>query len=244
MKPPRDQSPSLDHFRRWEADPVRVTAEPHAAPLPTPSAQRNTSEHWGEGERIERLFSGRVAWTKSLLLCLGTLVFWASAGASQLSGEAVVVSGDTLVVAGERVRLLGVDAPGLGQICRRATGIEWRCGLLAKLELARHIDGRPVACDSVGHDEFGQRVAICNVAGAELGAWLVERGWALAAGDAHAEVEAEAREAGRGLWHDSFAPPIDWRLAAALPHRSEDENALDACACTARHKSFQRSAKP
>ena len=181
---------------------------------------------------------------KRLLVCLGTLAFWTSAAAIPLSGEAVVVSGDTLEVAGERVRLRGVDAPGLGQICRRATGIEWRCGLLAKLELARHIDGRPVACDSVEHDEFGQRVAICTVDGAELGAWLVERGWALAAGNRHAVVETEAREAGRGLWHDSFTPSIDWRLAAALPHRSDDEIALDTCACAARHESFRRSTQP
>ena len=155
-----------------------------------------------------------------------------------------MVSGDTLDIAGERVRLRGVHAPGLGQICRRAVGIEWRCGLLAKLELARHIDSRPVACDRDGHDEFGQRIAICEVGGLELGTWLVERGWALAAGDEHEAVETEARRAGRGLWHDSFTPSADWRLAAALPHRAEDENTLDACACTARHKSFQRSAQP
>ena len=171
-------------------------------------------------------------------------MFWASAAASPLSGEAVVVAGDTLEVSGERVRLHGVDAPGLGQACRRAAGIEWRCGLLAKLELARHIDGRPIACDGDERDEFGQRVAICAVDGAELGAWLVERGWALAAENAYAANEAEARKAGRGLWHDSFTPSADWRLVAALPHRSEDENALDACSCAARHKSFVQSRQP
>ena len=185
-----------------------------------------------------------MAWTKGLLLWLGVLVFCTSAASSPLSGEAVVVSGDTLEVAGERVRLRDIDAPGLGQICRRATGIEWRCGLLAKLELARHIDGRPVACDGDEHDEFGQWIATCEAGGSELGAWLVERGWALAAGDAHAAIETVARGAGRGLWHDSFTPSADWRVAAALPHRAEDENALETCACTARHKSFRRSAQP
>lgn len=194
--------------------------------------------------RTGSTFSYRIGRTTALLLCLGALVSWVPVAASPLSGEAVVVSGDTLEVAGERVRLHGVDAPGLGQICQRATGIEWRCGLLAKLELARHIDGRTVACDSDGHDAFGQRMAICEMEGAELGAWLVEQGWALAAGDEHEAVEAEARRAGRGLWHDSFTPSADWRLVAALPHRAEDENALDTCACTARHKSFQRSAQP
>ncbi len=178
------------------------------------------------------------------LLGLGALVFWTSAAATALSGEAVAVSGDTLEIAGETVRLRGADAPGLGQVCRRATGIEWRCGLLAKLELARRIEGRSVVCDGDERDEFGQRTARCEVDGSELGAWLVERGWALAASKGHARAESEAREAGRGLWHDRFTPSADWRLAAALPHRAEDGNALDTCACATRHESFRRSAQP
>ena len=179
-----------------------------------------------------------------LLLCLASYAYGASAAAAQISGEAVVVSGDTLEVGGERVRLHGVDAPGLGQTCRRAAGIEWRCGLLAKLELTRRIGGRRVACDADETDEFGQRVAQCEVEGADLAAWLVERGWALAAGERLAAIEGEARKAGSGLWHDSFAPSADWRLAATLPHRPEDAGALDTCACTARHKSFRRAAQP
>ena len=181
---------------------------------------------------------------KAMLLCLVSLVSWTCAATPQISGPAVVVSADTIEVAGQRVRLRGVDAPGLGQICRRAAGIEWRCGLLARLELVGHIGGRPVACEGDDRDAYGQRVATCEVEGSALAAWLVEQGWALAAQDEHARVEAEARALGRGLWHDGFEPSTDWRLAAALPHRSEDDRALDTCACTARHKSFRRSGKP
>ena len=179
-----------------------------------------------------------------LLFTFGVLASGFCVAAPTLSGSAVVVSGDTLDVAGERVRLRGVDVPGLRQLCRRAAGVEWRCGLLAKVELARRIGGRPVACEGDERDGYGQRVATCMVEGADLGAWLVERGWALAAENGPLEAELEARAAGRGLWHDRFEPSADWRLAASLPPYSEDEGPLDACACAARHKSFRRVSPP
>lgn len=179
-----------------------------------------------------------------LLLCFVALGTPAAFCAPGMLGPADVLSGDTLEIGGERVRLHGVDAPGIAQRCRRDAGIEWRCGLLARTELVRHIDDRPVACEDEGHDAFGQRLATCHVDASSLGAWLVERGWALAADATYAEAEAVAREAGRGLWHDGFEPSADWRLEAEFPHRAEDENALSACACTDRRKSMLRNRQP
>lgn len=167
-----------------------------------------------------------------------------NAAALEYSGPAVVLAGDTLELGGERVRLHGIDAPGLAQRCRRAGGIEWRCGLLARMELVRHIAGRPLTCRGEAHDEFGQRVASCRIEGAALSTWLVEQGWALAANATLAETESAARSAGRGLWHDGFEPSADWRLEASFAHRPEDESAATACPCSARHESFTRRRQP
>ena len=191
----RVERPLPSFPRKWESKKNNMLRE---LPCKRESAGLTDGGCRRWGGRSGNALSGRNTRIKGLLLSLGALVFWASATASPLSGEVVVVSGDTLEVAGERVRLRGIDAPGLGQICRRTAGIEWRCGLLAKLELARHIDGRAVTCDGDEHDELGQRIAICEVGGSELGAWLVERGWALASGDAHAASETEARGGGSG----------------------------------------------
>ena len=181
---------------------------------------------------------------RALLLCIAASGPWTCATASELSGPAVVLAGDTLEIAGERVRLRGVDAPGLAQRCRRAAGIEWRCGLLARMELNRRIGDHPVSCEGEERDGYGQRLATCRVGGDVLGAWLVEQGWAFAADPMHAEVEAAARTAGRGLWHDGFEPSVDWRLAAGFPHRVEDESAPDGCSCAARHKNLERRRQP
>ena len=179
-----------------------------------------------------------------ILLCIAVSGAGTGAAALEYSGPAVVLAGDTLELGDESVRLHGIDAPGVAQRCRRAGGIEWRCGLLARTELVRHIGDRPVTCRDEGRNEFGQRVASCRVEGAVLSAWLVERGWALAADAALAETESAARAAGRGLWHDGFEPSADWRLEAAFPHRTEDERAATVCPCTARHKRFTQRRQP
>ena len=188
--------------------------------------------------------SPRKPWLPRLLLCFAVLGTPAAFCAPGMTGPAGMLSGDTLEIGGERVRLHGVDAPGLAQRCRRDAGIEWRCGFLARTELVRHINDRPVACEDEGQDAFGQRLATCRVEASSLGARLVERGWALAADATYAETEAVAREAGRGLWHDGFEPSADWRLEAEFPYRAEDENALSACACTDRRKSMLRNRQP
>ena len=205
-----------------------------------PSRRASTRDH--RCPSAER--SPRKPWLPRLLLCFAVLGTPAAFCAPGMTGPADVLSGDTLEIGGERVRLHGVDAPGLAQRCHRDAGIEWRCGFLARTELARHINDRPVACEDEGRDAFGQRLATCRVEASSLGAWLVERGWALAADTTYAETEAVAREAGRGLWHDGFEPSADWRLEAEFPYRAEDENALSACACTDRRKSMLRNRQP
>ena len=179
-----------------------------------------------------------------LLLCLVTASPWLSATAVELHGPAVVLAGDTLEIAGERVRLRGVDAPGIAQRCLRDAGVEWRCGLLARVWLGRRIGGRSLACEGGERDGYGQRLVACRVDGITLDSWLVEQGWAIAAGPEHAQAQATARTAGRGLWRGGFEPSAEWRLAASFPYRAQDERSLDECPCSARHESARRRLNP
>ena len=63
--------------------------------------------------------------------------------------------------------------------------------------------GRPWDC---GQEARGEVFAVCylgGIGGPELNSWLVEQGWALAAGDYaqdYVAAEAAARAAGRGIW--------------------------------------------
>ena len=132
---------------------------------------------------------------------------------ADMTGQASVIDGDTLEIHGQRIRLHGIDAPESGQICT-AAGQRWRCGQQAALALADKIGRRPVACAARGRDRYGRTVAVCRVAGEDLGAWLIVNGWALAYrrySTAYVPHESRARLARAGMWRGEFIPPWDWR---------------------------------
>ena len=186
----------------------------------------------------------RIGWGPGLRLGLLAASLLAPGASAAFHGHATVLAGDTLEIAGTRVRLRGVAAPGLDQRCRRADGIEWRCGLLARRALQNRIASRPLRCETHPPGPSALPLATCRVAGAALGAWMVGQGWALATDERHAGAQEAARSAGRGLWRDGFEPSAEWRLVAGLPYRPGEEGALDGCACTARRGSLPRSSSP
>ena len=133
--------------------------------------------------------------------------------ATTLSGAVRVADGDSLVLDGRRIRLQGVDAPELGQNCKRAGG-DYPCGREAREALVRLVAGKSVTCLSREKDRYGRALATCFAGGVESGVELnralVEAGWAVAYGD-YGDAEDAARRAGRGLWAGSFERPQDWR---------------------------------
>ncbi|MCV0396634.1 MAG: thermonuclease family protein [Rhizobiaceae bacterium] len=138
---------------------------------------------------------------------------------ASFAGTPLVHDGDTVSMGGERMRLLGVDAPELGQTCRRA-GADYRCGIEARDELRRLVAGG-ATCQGWRRDRYRRLLVTCRRDGDDLNARLVAGGWALAYGDYEAQ-ERQARSARRGLWAGDFAPPAAWRAergdAAEAPH--------------------------
>ncbi|MBM3518238.1 MAG: thermonuclease family protein, partial [Alphaproteobacteria bacterium] len=148
------------------------------------------------------LASGIVVYADALPACAETI-----------TGRASIIDGDTLEIHGQRIRLHGIDAPENGQSCE-AGGSPYRCGRRAALALDDLIAGRTVACERTDTDRYGRAVAICTVAGADLGRRMVEAGWALAyrkyAAD-YIDAEDGARAGGAGLWAGTFVAPWDYR---------------------------------
>lgn len=126
-----------------------------------------------------------------------------------LRGRAHVADGDSVAIGGVRLRLLGIDAPELAQVCRGAAG-EHPCGWEAKAHLEALVAGRPLDCVWDRLDKYGRGLARCRAGSTDLGAAMVRDGWAVAYG-AHEAEEAEARRAGRALWSGSFEWPEDFR---------------------------------
>ena len=149
-----------------------------------------------------------------VMLCLGFTPGTAQAAA--MAGRTSVIDGDTLEMHGQRLRLHGIDAPESSQSCYLPHGRAWRCGHTAALRLRDFIGNRTVTCARKGQDRYGRMVAVCLAGGEDLGAWLVEHGWALAyARYSGAYVERQKRaECGRvGIWQSRFRKPWEWRRA-------------------------------
>lgn len=158
-----------------------------------------------------------MALTLRSLIVLALLLGPAVAGAEVLEGRARVVDGDTLEVAGVKVRLFGVDAPELDQLCERG-GQPWACGQAAREALGAIIGRKRVVCAVQDHDRYGRDVAVCETAAGDVGAALVRQGMAIAYrrySGRYVNAEAAARAEGLGLWSSVWVQPETYRHAGS-----------------------------
>ena len=126
------------------------------------------------------------------------------------TGMARASDGDSLRLRNDRIRLLGIDAPELDQVCWDDAGDEWPCGRSSAARLSEILDLGQTACQPNGHDRYGRILATCKSDGRDIGALLVSEGWAIADGAYRAE-QAAARAAGLGIWRGRFVDPRQWR---------------------------------
>ena len=153
-----------------------------------------------------------------LLACIVLAVLPVCHVGADVSGRARVVDGDSLVVSGQQIRLHGIDAPEANQSCV-AAGRRWQCGLSAARALDERIGGGSVSCAEEDRDRYGRIVAVCRVGGADLNAWMVAQGFALAYrhySRAYVGEEHSAKAARRGVWQGQFVEPWKWRRGERL----------------------------
>jgi len=154
----------------------------------------------------------------TLTLCL--LVLPLPVSAQTITGVASVTDGDSLEIRGTRIRLHGIDAPEIRQLCARPSEQTWRCGQRAALALSDRIGRRGVTCVVRDTDRYGRTIAVCLQDGIDLNAWMVAEGWAVAYRQYSRDYvsdETEARSAGRNIWTGTFVMPWDWRRGARSP---------------------------
>lgn len=189
--------------------------------------------HRGVATRLARLrWRSPAAWmiVGALILSFGWLrgdggdsglpdVFRGSASTAAetetaIAGKARVVDGDTLDVDGVRVRLHGLDTPERGQRCPGGPPDLRACGEVATEQLARVIGDADVRCEVSGGDRYGRAIATCFAGGSDIGAEMVERGYArafLRYSRAYVDHEDRARAAERGLWQTDWQAPWAYR---------------------------------
>lgn len=131
-----------------------------------------------------------------------------------IQGRARAVSGDTVKFGGRTVRLAGIEAPEISQVCQDKKGRAWRCGRRARDVLARTLRRETAICTGVSEVRGGVLEATCRVKGGDVAEQLVETGYAFAQGTflkTYADAEEKARAAGRGIWQGDALRPADYR---------------------------------
>lgn len=158
-----------------------------------------------------------------LVLCASALAFAVAATPRSdgwLVGLPRVVDGDTLAFGSVHVRLFGIDSPEPGQTCDR-NGQAWDCGAFASRVMADLIGTSDVACDAPSDsDRHNRPVAVCRVAGTDLGAAMVAAGAAFAYRRYslnYVAQEAAARAEGLGIWAGRVVQPEAHRHADLSP---------------------------
>lgn len=129
-----------------------------------------------------------------------------------IEGTARVIDGDTFMVDQQVVTLFGADAPETEQLCySRIT--PWRCGIQAKEELAKLIQGRQVSC--VGQKQAGDAIAAqCSIPTGDVADQMVRSGFAVVPWElvkTYLPAQEMAKAAGRGVWAGEFEWPWDFR---------------------------------
>ncbi|HLI99459.1 MAG TPA: thermonuclease family protein [Bradyrhizobium sp.] len=155
------------------------------------------------------------------LLAMMTLLPPTLAQAADIVGTARIREGHLIQIGASRIRLGGIDAPSIDQLCLDAKGERWACGMAARDELIKHADNKNWTChlrqaaDRQTTDRRGRSVARCEVDGEDIQKWMVRNGWALSyvrfSHDYDGDEKA-AREAKAGLWQGAFIAPWDWHV--------------------------------
>ena len=127
-----------------------------------------------------------------------------------LEGRAQITDGDTIRIGEARIRLKGIDAPEMGQRCSRS-GRSYACGETSRRFLIDLVSGENVRCRATGRDRYQRILARCSVNGRDIGARVVEDGWAVSYGRDYDHEETRARHRSAGLWEGEFERPQDWR---------------------------------
>ena len=113
----------------------------------------------------------------------------------------LAVAAGVVEAQGHRIRIAGIKPVPPEKKCQTQTGQDRPCGKQALTAFRSWLRGRAIDCDLTNQVQADEISASCDLAGKDVGAWLVRNGWAHAEeGSDYQALESAARDDGRGLF--------------------------------------------
>lgn len=131
-----------------------------------------------------------------------------------IQGISNVVKGDTVTLMGKVVKLFGVAAPDISQTCADSQGRGYRCGQQAISWLSGWLADNMLKCHILGEDNRGVLTGVCMLGQYDIGAAIINAGWAVAdtrQTQIYVAYQNQASQNRRGLWQGKFYMPWDWQ---------------------------------
>lgn len=135
-----------------------------------------------------------------------------------MNGGVGVINGDVLTMNGRIIKLFGVAAPDISQTCADMSGRGYKCGQQSIAWLSSWLADNEVKCHIINEDERGVLSGVCMLGPYDIGAALINSGWAVAdirQTQIYIPYQNQALSNKRGLWQGEFYMPWDWQKIQA-----------------------------
>ena len=134
----------------------------------------------------------------------------------------LVIDGDTIKIGREKIRLFGIDAPEIKQVCKNENNDSYPCGITAKNYLSWLIKGdnendEKIYCYYSERDKYKRIIGECfigTLSKTNINRIMVSHGRAVAYlkyTEKYLDAQNIAKNKKIGIWNGTFDLPEEWR---------------------------------
>ena len=131
-----------------------------------------------------------------------------------------IVSGDVFRMGQHTIRLYGLASPLIDQTCLDSAGHTYDCGYVSARKIKDFVSGDDVTCRIMNINAQNELMAACSVGTFDIGAAMVEAGWAIAlpaVTPIYLPYQQKAQEGRNGMWEGRFQMPWEWKAQQQQP---------------------------
>ena len=134
----------------------------------------------------------------------------------------LVIDGDTIKIGREKIRLFGIDAPEIKQVCKNENNDPYPCGIKAKNFLSWLIEdynknNEKIYCYYSERDKYKRIIGECfigTISKTNINKMMVTNGRAIAYlkySEKYLDAQNIAKNKKMGIWKGTFDLPEEWR---------------------------------